>query len=131
MTALFFSAIASAALPIELGPAWAEFSSDASNFSIETRIEIGTRGYDDDRGQLDFWLRRTVTTRDVPVVSWTDSRTCPAVCDILASLRNLPVPRFAEPYMRAVINHPFMQEWIGGAQAEDWVIDRFELPALG
>ena len=40
----------------------------------------------------------------------------------------LPVARFAEAYMQAVINHPWMQEWIGGAQAEEWVIDRFEAP---
>jgi glutathione S-transferase len=39
---------------------------------------------------------------------------------------SLPVARFAEPYMRAIVNHPFMQEWIGGAQAEDWVIQKFE-----
>jgi glutathione S-transferase len=31
--------------------------------------------------------------------------------------------------MRAIINHPFMQEWIGGAQEEDWVIERFEQQA--
>jgi glutathione S-transferase len=43
---------------------------------------------------------------------------------------SLPVARFAQPYMMAVINHPFMQEWIGGAQAEDWVIERFEQPAV-
>lgn len=42
---------------------------------------------------------------------------------------SLPVARFAEPYMQAVISHPFMQEWIGGAQAEEWIIDKFELPA--
>lgn len=41
----------------------------------------------------------------------------------------LPVARFAQGYMRAIIAHPWMQEWIGGAQAEDWVIDRFEQPA--
>jgi len=41
----------------------------------------------------------------------------------------LPVARFAEAYMHAIISHPWMQEWIGGAQAEDWVIDRFEIPA--
>ena len=40
----------------------------------------------------------------------------------------LPVARFAQAYMQAVIAHPWMQEWIGGAQAEDWVIDRFEAP---
>src|SRR3546814_5681810 len=31
---------------------------------------------------------------------------------------SLPVARFAHSYMQAVISHPFMQEWIGGAQAE-------------
>src|SRR3546814_8463695 len=40
----------------------------------------------------------------------------------------LPVARFAQAYMHAVIAHPWMQEWIGGAQAEEWVIDRFEAP---
>jgi glutathione S-transferase len=40
----------------------------------------------------------------------------------------LPVARFAEGYMKAIIAHPWMQEWIGGAQAEDWVIEKFEQP---
>ena len=44
---------------------------------------------------------------------------------------SLPVARFAAPYLRAIYAHPFMQEWIGGAQAEDWVIERFEQPAAG
>jgi glutathione S-transferase len=39
---------------------------------------------------------------------------------------SIPVARFAVPYMQAVISHPHMQEWIGGAQAEDWVIEKFE-----
>ena len=42
---------------------------------------------------------------------------------------SLPVARFAPPYVQAVFSHPFMQEWIGGAQAEDWVIEKFEEPA--
>ena len=42
----------------------------------------------------------------------------------------LPVARFADAYMQAVIAHPWMQEWIGGAQAEEWVIDRFEAPPI-
>ena len=41
----------------------------------------------------------------------------------------LPVARFAQGYMQAVIAHPFMQDWIAAAQAEDWVIEKFELPA--
>lgn len=38
----------------------------------------------------------------------------------------LPVARFAQGYMQAVISHPWMQDWIGAAQEEEWVIDRFE-----
>ena len=40
---------------------------------------------------------------------------------------SIPVPRFAAAYMQAVISHPHMQEWIGGAQEEDWVIEKYEL----
>ena len=39
---------------------------------------------------------------------------------------SIPVPRFASTYMNAVLNHPFMQEWLAGAQEEPWVIERFE-----
>lgn len=39
---------------------------------------------------------------------------------------SLPMPRFVQAYAMAVIQHPHMQEWIGGAQAEDWVIERYE-----
>jgi glutathione S-transferase len=28
-----------------------------------------------------------------------------------------------------VFNHPFMQDWIAGAQEEEWVIEKFESPA--
>lgn len=44
---------------------------------------------------------------------------------------SIPVPPFALAYMQAVISHPHVQEWIGGAQAEDWVIEQFEDPAAG
>ncbi len=43
----------------------------------------------------------------------------------------LPVARFADAYIAAITAHPFMQEWIAAAQAEDWVIDRFEAAAQG
>ena len=43
----------------------------------------------------------------------------------------IPMPRFALPYIQAVISHPHMQEWIGGAQAEDWVIEKFETATPG
>jgi glutathione S-transferase len=39
---------------------------------------------------------------------------------------SLPVPRFALPYLQAIFSHPCMQDWIAGAQAEDWVIEKFE-----
>lgn len=41
---------------------------------------------------------------------------------------SLPVPRFAQAYMLAVLQHPFLQDWIAGAQEEDWVIEQFEMP---
>jgi glutathione S-transferase len=42
---------------------------------------------------------------------------------------SLPIARFAPAYMNAVLQHPFMQDWIAGAQEEDWVIEKFEVPA--
>jgi glutathione S-transferase len=42
---------------------------------------------------------------------------------------SLPVARFAAPYIEAVLTHPFMQDWIAGAQEEEWVIEQFEQPA--
>jgi glutathione S-transferase len=42
---------------------------------------------------------------------------------------SLPLPRFAAAYVAEVLRHPFMQDWIGAAQAEEWVIEKFEQPA--
>lgn len=41
----------------------------------------------------------------------------------------LPIARFAAGYMEAVLSHRFMQDWIAGAQEEDWVIEQYEQPA--
>jgi glutathione S-transferase len=41
----------------------------------------------------------------------------------------LPVARFATGYVDAVLHHPFMQDWIAGAQEEEWVLEQFETPA--
>ncbi len=38
---------------------------------------------------------------------------------------SLPVATFAVSYVQAVTSHPFMQDWIAEAQAEDWVIEKF------
>ena len=40
----------------------------------------------------------------------------------------LPIARFAAPYMDSVLRHPFMQDWIAGAQEEEWVIEQYEQP---
>jgi glutathione S-transferase len=44
---------------------------------------------------------------------------------------SLPVPRFAQSYMLAVLQHSFMQDWIAAAQEEDWVIEQFEMAPAG
>ena len=38
----------------------------------------------------------------------------------------LPAARFATGYMNAVLQHPFMQDWIAAAQEEEWVIEQYE-----
>jgi glutathione S-transferase len=38
------------------------------------------------------------------------------------------VPGFAITYMQAVWEHEWMQDWIAAAEAEDWVIEQWELP---
>ncbi len=42
---------------------------------------------------------------------------------------SIPVPAFAAAYMQAVVQHPWMQDWIAAAQEEDWVIEQFEKQA--
>ena len=41
----------------------------------------------------------------------------------------IPLPGFAETYMDTVWAHEWMQAWIAAAEAEDWVIEQFEVPA--
>jgi len=43
---------------------------------------------------------------------------------------SLPIARFAAPYLDAVLQHPWMQDWIASAQEEDWVLEQFEQPAV-
>lgn len=38
----------------------------------------------------------------------------------------VPVPPFAAAYMKAVLSHPHVQEWIDQAQDEPWVIEEYE-----
>ncbi len=39
----------------------------------------------------------------------------------------ITVPGFAEAYMQAMWEHPWMQEWVSAAAAEPWVIDKYEV----
>lgn len=38
----------------------------------------------------------------------------------------IPVDESGVAYMRAVLGHPFMRDWIAAAQEEPWIIERFE-----
>ena len=38
----------------------------------------------------------------------------------------VPMPPFAELYMKAVLSHPHVNEWIDKAQDEPWVIEQYE-----
>ncbi len=40
------------------------------------------------------------------------------------------LPGFAESYVEAMLAHPWMQEWYAGANDEEWVIQKFEEPAV-
>lgn len=37
------------------------------------------------------------------------------------------VPGFAESYMQALWEHPWMQEWIAASEAEEWVIAQYDM----
>lgn len=39
---------------------------------------------------------------------------------------SITLPRFAAAYCEVIFAHPFVQDWIAGAQAEDWVVEKFE-----
>ena len=41
---------------------------------------------------------------------------------------SIPVPRFAATYMEAILNHPWMVQWVEAAQEEPWVIENLEVP---
>ncbi len=38
------------------------------------------------------------------------------------------VPGFAQAYMQAVWEHAWMQAWVAAAEAEEWVIEQYEVP---
>lgn len=97
MPALVAAFVVFAPLPVELGPAWAQFSRAPAGRLIRTEVEIGTLGYDSTRKRPDFWLRRTVVrgVEHKEEVTWADTRTCAAARPLVASMRQIPVPKFA------------------------------------
>jgi len=42
---------------------------------------------------------------------------------------SVPVPNFAQAYVVAILNHPWMVDWVNAAQEEPWVIENYEQPA--
>jgi len=80
---------------------------------------------------VDKIIRKDIKTipPETEIESAADMMFAPVVTRFITY--SIPLPRFALPYCQAVISHPHMQEWIGGAQAEDWVIEAFEGPAEG
>jgi hypothetical protein len=97
MSLLVAAWLAGAPIPVELGPAWAVFSRAEPGHLREMKVEVGTLGHDRSRDRLDFWLRRTVVTGidHRAQQTWADTRTCARARPLLASMRDIPVPKFA------------------------------------
>lgn len=43
----------------------------------------------------------------------------------------VPVPPFAALYMKAVLSHPHVADWIDKAQDEPWIVEKYEADAAG
>ena len=41
----------------------------------------------------------------------------------------IPLPGFAGAYVEAIWEHDWLQQWIAAAEAEDWVIEQYEVPS--
>jgi glutathione S-transferase len=54
----------------------------------------------------------------------TDMMYAPVVTRLITY--SVPLPPFAELYMKAVLSHPHVIEWIDKAQDEPWVIEQYE-----
>ena len=90
-------AAAQAAIPTELGPAWAEFSRQPALERIKETVEIGTLGRERSTGKLRYWLRYTRTGNGVEQVRWADSATCTAVRQVLEDMREIETPQLNPP----------------------------------
>lgn len=92
------------------------------NISTEVRNEINRI--------LQLWAQaraRFGGTGDFLFGDWcaTDIMYAPVVTRFITY--SVPVPPFAASYMKAVLSHPHVMEWIDKAQDEPWVIEQYEV----
>ena len=88
-----------ALLAVQAQPAddgWARFSAHHYLPHVDIDVAIGTTR--SDKGDVTYWVRRsTRRPRQWVEVSSTDSVRCPAILEMVRSMRDLPVPRPAPP----------------------------------
>jgi hypothetical protein len=94
---LFVAAFAAAASPAIQSPPWAEFSASPALKRETVRVEVGTLGYDRERKQLEYWMRRSFKGPKDENVTWTDSVRCPAVREVVRAMHDVAAPRPAPP----------------------------------
>lgn len=97
MSALVAVFVSLAPIPVELGPAWASFTRAPANRLMRTEVDVGTLGFDSARNRPNFWLRRTIVrgVQHKEEVTWTDTESCAPARPLIASMRDIPVPKLA------------------------------------
>lgn len=101
---------------------------------MNVRKSFATRDFEGEvRGDIDRILQLWAQTRarhggtgDFLFSDWSavDIMYAPVVTRFITY--GVPVPPFAALYMKAVLSHPHVNEWIDKAQDEPWVIERYE-----
>ncbi|GAA4765052.1 hypothetical protein [Novosphingobium ginsenosidimutans] len=94
---ILYALLSAAPTSASLGPAWATFSRDPQLRAFEETVEIGTLGLNRETGQLEYWMRRTVTTAHTTKTSWADSRTCAEVRPAVEGMENIRIPSIHSP----------------------------------
>jgi hypothetical protein len=95
---LLFLMASATSLPAELGPAWAEISKNPALLHHRTVVEVGTLGYDRERKQLVYWLRKQEVTLDGTVkTAWAESSSCEATKPMLVELSQMQTPTISPP----------------------------------
>ena len=93
--------LAAQAQPADDG--WARFSAHHMLSRVETEVAIGTMK--SDNGDPVYWVRRTTKRpRQWLEISSTDSVRCPAVLEMVRSMRDLPAPRPAASSSRRPVS---------------------------